>query len=169
MLVQLKYKNDVIPGYFISDEGKIYDAEGVEQELKIYSSKPYYFFKGQRVHIMMAHSFLGYKEGFVVHHKNEIKYDNRLQNLSYMSHSDHTILHTLGKKYHLGKKHTEQAKSKIIAGQKKKQVYCVQLDRIFAGIHIAARELSLHQSSISQCCKGKYKTTGGYHFQFVNV
>ena len=75
----------------------------------------------------------------------------------------------IGKKYKLGKKHTEQSKSKIIAGQKKKQVYCVQLDRIFAGIHIAAKELSLHVSSISKCCKGKLKTTGGYHFEFKNV
>lgn len=58
MLVQLKYKNDVIPGYFISDEGKIYDTEGVEQELKIYPGHKYLNFKGQRVHIMMVHSFL---------------------------------------------------------------------------------------------------------------
>lgn len=62
MLKQLKYKNDVIPGYFISDEGKIYDSNGVEQELKIYSSKPYYYFKKHKVHQMMIHSFYEYKE-----------------------------------------------------------------------------------------------------------
>lgn len=62
MLVQLKYKNDVIPGYFISDEGKIYDAEGIEQELELYTCEPYFYFKGQRVHKLMAHSFYRYKE-----------------------------------------------------------------------------------------------------------
>lgn len=62
MLVQLKYKNDVIPGYFISDEGKIYDENGVEQKQYICPSKPYYYFKGHKVHQMIAHSFYGYKE-----------------------------------------------------------------------------------------------------------
>ena len=58
MLVQLKYKNDVIPGYFISDEGKIYDSNGVEQELKLYPSEHYFYFKKHKVHQMMTHSFL---------------------------------------------------------------------------------------------------------------
>lgn len=57
MLVQLKYKNDVIPGFFISDEGKIYNAESIEQEQHISSSSPYYFFKGRDVHQMLVHSF----------------------------------------------------------------------------------------------------------------
>ena len=70
MLVQLKYKNDVIPGFFISDEGKIYDENGVEQEQKLYSSYPYFYFKNHEVHEMMSHSFYGYKEGFDVHHIN---------------------------------------------------------------------------------------------------
>ena len=78
MLKQLKFKDAEIQGFFISDEGKIYDAEGVEQELKIYSNNPYYFFKKYGVHVMMAHSFYGYKKGYDVHHKNYVKTDNRL-------------------------------------------------------------------------------------------
>ena len=62
MLKELKYKNDVIPGYFIDQNGKIYDSNGVEQELKLYTCEPYYYFKGRKVHKMMAHSFYGYKE-----------------------------------------------------------------------------------------------------------
>lgn len=62
MLKQLKFKNDVIPGYFIDQNGKIYDSNGVEQELKLYPNNPYYFFKRYGVHVMMAHSFFGYKE-----------------------------------------------------------------------------------------------------------
>lgn len=62
MLTQLFYKDKPIQGYFISDEGKIYDAEGIEQELKFYPNNPYFYFKSHRVHIMIAHSFYGYKE-----------------------------------------------------------------------------------------------------------
>lgn len=68
-----------------------------------------------------------------------------------------------------GKNHTEQTKAKISAAHTKKQVYCLELDKVFEGVNIASKELSLHQSSITECCQGKRKTTGGYHFQFVNV
>ena len=73
-----------------------------------------------------------------------------------------------GKKYWLGKKLSAEHKQKIIVAQKRKKVYCVELDKVFAGINIAARELSLHQCSITRCCKGKLKTTGGYHFEYFN-
>lgn len=63
MIKALKYKNEIIPGYFISEEGRIYDSNGVEQEQKIYKGNhPYYYFKSHEVHKMMCHSFFGYKE-----------------------------------------------------------------------------------------------------------
>lgn len=50
--------------------------------------------------------------------------------------------------------------------QHKKQVYCVELDRVFGGVSIAAKELSLSAGHISSCCQGKRKTIGGYHWQY---
>lgn len=86
---QLRYKNSIIPGYFIDENGKIYDSNGVQQELKLYPGQcnhPYYFFKSHEVHKMMCHSFFGYKEGFDVHHINRNKLDNRISNLQYLTH-----------------------------------------------------------------------------------
>lgn len=163
MLVQLKYKNDVIPGYFIDQNGKIYDKNGVEQKQKLYSCHPYFYFKGHEVHQMMIHSFQEYKEGYEIHHKNEIKTDNRLENLYYLTRAEHNILHKLGKK------HSEQTKAKIQASQNKKPVFCVQLNKVFPGVKIAARELCLPHGHISLCCKGKRKTCGGYHFKYYDV
>ena len=185
MLVQLKYKNDLIPGYFISDEGKIYNVEGIEQ--KQYLKNGYYFFKSHgQVHRMMIYSFYGYKEGFVIHHKNQIKTDNRLQNLVYLTCAEHRRLHMTGKTgYWKGKKLSEEHKEKVRAANKgktrseaikqkmraaqhknKKPVYCVELDRVFGGVSIAAKELSLSAGHISSCCQEKRKTCGGYHFEY---
>lgn len=57
---------------------------------------------------MMAHSFFGYKPELVIHHINENKLDNRLCNLRYLSHEEHTRLHMTGKKYRLGKSSKKQ-------------------------------------------------------------
>ncbi|MBO5853218.1 MAG: hypothetical protein J6Q61_00610 [Bacteroidales bacterium] len=60
MIKALKYKNEVMEGFFISEEGKIYDGNGNEQEQKLYSKQskhPYYHFKGKAVHNLMCHSF----------------------------------------------------------------------------------------------------------------
>ena len=116
----------------------------------------------------MAHSFFGYKKGFDVHHLNQNKTDNRLQNLVYLTRSEHRRLHSIGNKNNCGKKLSEQSKAKIRDSKKKKQVYCVQLDRVFAGVRIAAQELSLYYGNIIKCCQGKRKTIGGYHWQYID-
>lgn len=52
------------------------------------------------------------------------------------------------------------------ARKDRKQVYCVELNKVFAGVRIAAKELSLPRSSICLCCQGKQKICGGYHFEY---
>lgn len=160
---QLRYKNSIIPGYFIDENGKIYSSDGVEQEQKLYPGQrkhPYFYFKGHEVHKMMAHSYFGYKEGYDVHHLNGCKTDNRLVNLMYLTREEHTKLH------HTGKKLSDESKQKIREAQKCKKVFCSELNKVFDSIHAAARELKLSVGNIHNCCNGKYKSTGGYHFSY---
>lgn len=99
------------------------------------------------------------------------KLDNRLENLCYLTREEHHRLHMTGNKHNLGKKRgplSEEHKEKIRDSKKKKQVYCVQLDRVFAGVRIAAQELSLYYGNIIKCCQGKRKTIGGYHWQYLD-
>lgn len=174
------YKNQEIEGYFISKDGKIFDENGVEQELKLYPSSPYYFFKSREVHVLMCHSFFEYKEGLDVHHKNFDKLDNRLDNLVYLTHAEHTRIHWTGKKFsdehkakigikHKGKKLSEKTKALLRAAHEKKPVYCLELDRVFESISVASKELYLKSSHISECCRGKRKTARKIAFHIFQL
>lgn len=67
-----------------------------------------------------------------------------------------------------GWKHTEETKLKMSLGHKGKKVYCIELDKEFDNIGIAARETGANRQTISRCCNGTRKTSGGYHWEFVD-
>lgn len=48
-----------------------------------------------------------------------------------------------------------------------KKVVCVENGKVYPSASEAARELGLNPSSISRCCNGKLKSTGGMHFCFL--
>lgn len=49
-----------------------------------------------------------------------------------------------------------------------KQVVCVETEKVYNSLHAAAAETGLSRVKISECCNGKRKRTGGYHWKFVN-
>lgn len=63
------------------------------------------------------------------------------------------------------RKLSQETKDKI-GKSGRKAVYCIELDRVFDSITIAANELGLNTGHISNCCKGKRKTCGGYHWEY---
>lgn len=48
-----------------------------------------------------------------------------------------------------------------------KAVRCVETGEIFSSITKAQEATHIHKSNISSCCRGKAKTAGGYHWEFV--
>ena len=48
-----------------------------------------------------------------------------------------------------------------------KPVRCIELNTIFPSIAEAARCLNIDSSSITKVCRGKYKTCGGDHWEYV--
>lgn len=62
---------------------------------------------------------------------------------------------------------SEEKRQHIIASKKdKKAVYCIETDTVYESIQECARQLGLRATLICKVCKGKAKTTGGYHFQY---
>lgn len=50
-----------------------------------------------------------------------------------------------------------------------KPIMCVELGTLYPSLHEATRQLGIDASNISACCRGKYKTTHGYTFRYVEV
>ena len=49
-----------------------------------------------------------------------------------------------------------------------KRVCCIETGIIYESLSEAARQTKIDKSSISKCCRGKQKTAGGFHWEFVD-
>lgn len=59
-------------------------------------------------------------------------------------------------------------KETIANKSKTKQVYCVELDKVFPSIQQAADLFGIEASNISKCCKGMRYTAGKMHWKYIN-
>lgn len=133
--------------------------------MKICRGRP--CFKGMAVHQIMAHTFLGYKPGYDVHHKDENKLNNALSNLIYLTRSKHCRLHatellhdetrlkiSAAKK---GKHLSEEIRAKMSAAQKGKILSAKHRARISAA-RIGKYLSEETRAKISASMKGRLKT-----------
>ena len=70
-----------------------------------------------------------------------------------------------------GKPHkplNEESRKKIADAHKKTPIYCEETNTVYESIQECARQLNLWATLICKVCKGKLKTTGGYHFTYCN-
>ena len=129
-------KDKTLDNYFIDENGVITDLNGNIQ--KVYfcgGDRP--IFKGVPIHRIMMYTFYGYRDGeeWAIHHLDENKKNNSLNNLVYLTHSEHMRIHSLnrseetkrknsiahlGNKNMYGKHHSIETKQKISAAKKGK-------------------------------------------------
>lgn len=69
-------------------------------------------------------------------------------------------------KGHKGIKHTQETKDKI-AKKLSKPIKCVETNTNYNSIRGASRETNINSGSIVECLKGRLKTAGGYHWEYL--
>ena len=148
--------------YAITEDGNVYSYIS-KKYLKPTLDKGYYritLYKNGKIkryliHRLVAEAFIPNPDNLpCVNHLDEDKKNNCVSNLEWCSYEYNNNYGT----------RTERVSKKLF-----KSIYCIELDRTFDGATQAARELNLDQGSITKCCQGKRKTTGGFHFRYTEV
>ena len=88
-----------------------------------------------------------------INHKDENKENNSANNLEWCTNKYNS---------NYGTRNERMAKAKG------KKVLCIELNRIFDSEKQAERELNIGVARISECCSGKNKTAGGYHWRYAD-
>ena len=57
--------------------------------------------------------------------------------------------------------------AKEVVARKYKAVRCINTGIVYESVTAAAKELKLETTNISRCCKGVFKQTGGYSFEYA--
>ena len=112
-------KDRVLEDFFIDDNGIITNKEGEVQQFNLQQNR--LRFKGVQVHKIQMWTKYGWRDTktWAIHHLNEKPFDNRLENLVYLTRSEHTALHNKGRCNGMtGKKHSLATKKKMSKSQK---------------------------------------------------
>ena len=153
--------------YEVSDLGRVRSLKfGKEKILKPGKAHGGYLVIGIRkdgqrkfllVHRLVAESFIPNPQGFkTVNHKDEVKTNNVASNLEWMSMKDNI-------NYGTHNKRSAEKRSKQVQMFDKSTG---ELLATFPSLMEVVRVTGINQSNISQCCKGKLKSAGGFLWQY---
>lgn len=136
-------------------KGKILKPNDIHgyQQIDLHRNKKIYSYY---VHRLVAITFVpGYKEGMEVNHKNEIRSDNRAENLEWVTHEDNL-------KYGSHNSRISKSNSKAVLQYSMDGNFIAE----YPSATIAAKETGISLPSIAICAQGKFKTMCGYIWKY---
>lgn len=148
--------------YEVSNSGKVRNKHTLKELKPVKTPVGYYVVclygsgkhKNELIHRLVANAFLKpSNEKKEVNHKNGNKQNNEVSNLEWVTREEN-MLHALN-----------TLKRKCI--NKNKQTRCIETEKVYISANIAAKETGLVATAICRCCRGKQKTHGGYHWEYV--
>lgn len=170
---QKGYVKDVINGkYELSKSGILINKRTRKVRRGFVDNDGYlrdcFWFEGKIImkfrHRLVWEAFNGkIPEGLQVNHINEIKTDNRLENLNLMTCKENNNWGTANKRRSKTQRN-DKAKSKPVI----QKSLDGKIIKIWPSIMEIERELGYNNSHICQCCKGRHKQMYGYIWEYTN-
>ena len=112
------------------------------------------------VHRLVAQAFISNPDNLQqVNHKDENKENNCGSNLEWCDAKYNS---------NYGTRNEKIAKAHINNEKKSNKVICVETGIVYPSSMEAQRQTGIYQSNIISCCKGKYKSAGGYHWKYTD-
>ncbi len=107
------------------------------------------------VHRLVAAAYLPNPDNLPeVNHRDENKQNNDVSNLEWCDHS-----------YNMNYGTRNEKAAKAVS----KAVRCVETNKIYNSMKEAGADIGVDASHISSVCKGKQKTCGGYHWEYIDA
>lgn len=109
--------------------------------------------KSINVHRLVAQVFIPNPNNLpCINHKDENKQNNNVDNLEWCTYQYNNTY---------GQRLTKSALKQGIP------VKCIETEVIYSSAYAASRATGIWQSGICLCCKGRKKTAGNFHWQYV--
>lgn len=177
--------------YEVSNMGRVRSVRRHIRQLKLYYHRNRYVqaclcldgkCKKFYVHRLVAQAFnMNPANKPHINHIDGVRDNNCADNLEWVTQAENNLhkYRVLGYQGpHKDKKFSAQTRQKMSAYWQEhwqrnlhprcRKVLCVELGRVFSSAAQAVLELNMKNNHISECCKGKRRTCGGYTWRYVN-
>ena len=106
------------------------------------------------IHRLVAINFIENPNNYPqVNHKDEDKTNNKVENLEWCNNSYNCNYGTFREKVSKSSK-------------RKREIICITTGKKFNSLIEAEKEYNIKYQNISECCRGKRKTAGGYRWKY---